>query len=333
MRKIKKEVKNIDNKSLLIRTIILIITLLVGLLLTPFLSALLQMLFHGVNYRQAMLSIMNDVGGLRLMQGVQTLCVFVLPAFVFCWIFRESPSSFLSIKKAQGVDFLIAFVCVLASVPVINLLMQWNESMQFPEWLSGVERWMRESEDRATYATNLLMSGTTIADYLACLLVVSILAGFGEELIFRGIIQRLLLDALDRKSRESIPESPSSSYLYMAQQKKYLPSAKSETWAIWLTAIIFSIIHFQFYGFIPRMLMGAWFGYLLWWTGSIWVPIFAHFLNNALSMSFSFAANIGWIKPDFGDNIGTGSSWWLCLISLFLFAICVLYYRYPSSRR
>jgi CAAX amino terminal protease family. len=326
LQKIKDEMKNLRKKSMGFRIIYLIVILLAGFCPTPLLSVLIQMLVNGVAFREAMSCLMNDVGGLRMMQGVQTLLVFVLPPFLLCRVFREPTTSYLSIKKVPWTDFLIAFVCVLASVPIINLLTAWNESIQLPACLSGLEKWMRASENRAAYATEMLMSGTGLMDYLACLLVVAIMAGFGEELLFRGVIQRMFSDAFDKRGERVEMEYPSSSYLYIPSQRSYTPSIKAMTAAIWLTAFIFSAIHFQFYGFIPRLLLGAWFGYLLWWTGSIWVPIFAHFMNNALSLSFGFAEKLGWIPQNLGDDIGTGSSWWICLISLLMIALSVVYY-------
>ena len=54
--------------------------------------------------------------------------------------------------------------------------------------------------------------------------------------------------------------------------------------SIWASAIIFSAIHFQFYGFIPRLLLGALFGYLYYWSGNLLIPMFAHFVNNAFGV-------------------------------------------------
>jgi len=88
--------------------------------------------------------------------------------------------------------------------------------------------------------------------------VISIIPAIGEELVFRGIVQNELLRIWNKKH-----------------------------FAVWVTGFIFSFIHFQFFGFIPRMLLGVLFGYCYLWTKSLWVPIAMHFLNNALTLLVS----------------------------------------------
>jgi len=84
--------------------------------------------------------------------------------------------------------------------------------------------------------------------------------------------------------------------------------------SIWITAIIFSTIHFQFYGFVPRMLMGAFFGYLLFWSKNLWFPVIAHFTNNAIAVIFYYLKFNGFKLPDI-DSIGTGNTIWIGLVS------------------
>src|SRR5690606_20275967 len=52
--------------------------------------------------------------------------------------------------------------------------------------------------------------------------------------------------------------------------------------SIRLSEIFFSEIHFQFYGFVPRMHLGGYFGYTFVWTQHIWVAVVDHCINNAL---------------------------------------------------
>ena len=125
--------------------------------------------------------------------------------------------------------------------------------------------------------------------------MVGALTGIGEELTFRGIIQSL------------VTEKSNNHHI-----------------AIWVTAILFSAIHLQFFGFFPRMLLGAFFGYLLVWSGSIWLPIYAHFLNNSMAVVAAYMLNIN-LTTDEYEKVGTidNGTIWMAAVSLLLFALCV----------
>ena len=139
--------------------------------------------------------------------------------------------------------------------PTISLTGLLNQQMELPAFMEGIEHWMRAQEDEAERVTLLLLSEKGIGALFANLFVVALTAGITEELFFRGALQRIL-------GRWS-----SNPHL-----------------VIWITACIFSAFHIQFYGFLPRMLLGAYFGYLLYWSHNIWIPVFAHFTNNALAV-------------------------------------------------
>jgi membrane protease YdiL (CAAX protease family) len=117
-------------------------------------------------------------------------------------------------------------------------------------------------------------------------------------------------------------------------KRQVLGHGKKPAWTmhvtIWTVAVLFSAIHLQFFGFVPRLLLGAWFGYLLWWTGSIWVPVLAHFTNNALSTLATYSLNKGLLSEN-PDGIGLGETWWLCLISIFLLTGCA--YSLKAGKR
>ena len=93
---------------------------------------------------------------------------------------------------------------------------------------------------------------------------------------------------------------------------------KSTHWGIWISAILFSAMHMQFYGFVPRLLLGALFGYLLVWSGSIWLPFIGHFINNALAVIAMFLMNNGLINSDIEEYGSTQSSYYAAILSLML---------------
>lgn len=259
-------------------------------------------------------SLLESAGMLRLLQGVQSVCLFVFPPFLFCLMNEERPTQVLQFRKPSGEKLLLAILSLVVAIPLINALVVWNESMQLPTFLSGVEEWMRIAEKKAEELTLKMMSGTAWYDLAFSLLIVAVLAGFGEELLFRGLLQGTMVKLLVKKHRTVDGAVP--------------------TWvmhvSIWTIAFLFSAIHLQFFGFIPRLLLGAWFGYLLWWTGSIWVPMLAHMTNNALSAFFLFAETKGWVSES-PDHLGTADTSWMSLLSLLLLSACAILLRRKSA--
>ena len=200
-------------------------------------------------------------------------------------------------KKVDWKVCLWAVGIMLVALPAINMLAQWNQHMVLPTWLSGLEEWMKNKEAEAEWLTKQFMSATTVSALLVNLFLMAVLPAVSEEITFRGVLQQLL----------TAPHrlSPFASRL-------------SQHLAIWLTAIIFSAVHMQFYGFVPRMLMGALFGYMFVWTGSLWVPMLMHFVNNGMAVLLYFLANkAGW-DMDKVDAIGTNETLWLGIVSLVL---------------
>ena len=242
---------------------------------------------------------------LRISTLVQDVMLFILPAVITAVMVTPYPGELLAINRGTSVNLLIIVVLTfVVSLPSMNALVAWNESLTLPAALSGVEQWMRESENAAKGAVEMLLGGTSVGDLVVSILIVGVLAGFSEEIFFRGGLQRLL--ASGRMS----------------------PHA-----AIWLTAFIFSSFHVQFFGFFPRLLLGAYFGYLLWWSRSIWLPVFAHNLNNSTVVYAS------WHNRVYGEGEGSGldtfgaESVWMILLSIMFVALCLIAMKKISDMR
>lgn len=149
------------------------------------------------------------------------------------------------------------------------LLVYFNSKLVLPEFMSGLESWMKQTEEQLMELTKYLTDFQTIPEFLMGLLVIGVLAGIGEEMFFRGVLQ--------------------------PKMRLYTGSAHA---GVWLTAIIFSAIHLQFYGFLPRVFLGAVFGYLYLFSGSLIYPILAHILNNSITIIMVYMANEGIIEFD-----------------------------------
>jgi membrane protease YdiL (CAAX protease family) len=198
----------------------------------------------------------DSVAFLQCAQLLATVFVFLFPAIAAAWLCCEQPAAFLHLRRLPDLrltGWIVAATFLIS--PAISLAGYFNMQMQLPEFMAPLERLMREMEDAAMETVAKMLGEKGLLPLLVNLTVIAVAAGVCEEFLFRGAI----LSILGRKIRN--------------------PHA-----VIWIVAIIFSAIHFQFYGFVPRMLLGAFLGYLLYWTKSIWAPILAHFLNNAVAV-------------------------------------------------
>lgn len=229
--------------------------------------------------------------GMLAMLTVQDVFAFIVPAILAMAIFYLRPLHVMCLDRAPSFKaILVVLAFYLVSLPAMNWLVDLNQSMSLPSWMSGIEELMRDMEDSAADATEQLLDINTLWQFLSSVFVIGVMAGLSEEMLFRGAMQRTMQDS--RLNTHAV---------------------------VWITAIVFSAFHMQFFGFIPRMMLGAWLGYLLVWTRSLWVPIIAHTLNNSTVVFFSYMANKGIMPEDFGDNLGlpaTGAFPWLALLSL-----------------
>jgi len=193
-------------------------------------------------------------------QWFSALFGFVFSAWAYNRFINKQTLNDLSPNEAPKWNiFLWSIITLLVSLPLMEYIIQWNQQIQLPPDYNYLEKSMKSSEQLAAKLTQFLVHFETPLDFVAGLIVIGALAGLGEELFFRGILQNLF--------------------------EKYLHNKHV---AIWLSAGIFSFIHFQFYGFFPRMILGAYFGYLYIWYRNIWIPIIAHFFNNGFSLTMSY---------------------------------------------
>ena len=196
----------------------------------------------------------NIAGALRISAVLQDVLTFIIPAIVTALLVTRKPAELLCLTKKPGALTLILVAAVLAvSVPIQEAVIYWNYHMSLPASLSAFENVARALEDAAFTTMKNLIANDSVAALAVNILIVGVLAGISEELLFRGCFQRLLTTG---------------------GVNKHL--------AVWIVSICFSAMLFQIFGFVPRTLLGAYFGYLLLWTRSLWVPVAAHILNNVM---------------------------------------------------
>lgn len=199
-------------------------------------------------------AISGEVYILKYIQGSQQIALFIIPAIVTAKLLRKGNESFLKTDRFPGsIPLLMVILLALLLLPVTSYAGMLNSRMSLHGWLSGAENWMRTKEDAASELTGLLIKSKGIGDLMINLFILAIIPSIAEEMIFRGILQQILCRIF-----------------------------KSGHIAIWITAIFFSAIHLQFFGFLPRLILGLSFGYLFFWTGNLWIAVVAHLINNAV---------------------------------------------------
>ena len=248
-------------------------------------------------------------GNLFAMLTMQDILAFILPAVVTMAIIYRRPFHVMGLDRAPSwLAITIVIVFYVISLPAMNWLVEMNKAMSLPSWMAGIEQAMRTAEDNAAEVTQEMLNINSVGQLILCVLVVGVMAGLSEEMLFRGAMLRTMQDS--RLGKHAV---------------------------VWITAILFSAFHLQFYGFVPRMLLGVWLGYLFVWTGSLWVPIIAHTLNNSTVVLMSYLSNMGVLPEGFGDNLGlpaADSFPWLATCSLIAsLALAISVHVFYTSRR
>ncbi|HTA28403.1 MAG TPA: CPBP family intramembrane glutamic endopeptidase [Bacteroidia bacterium] len=243
---------------------------------------------------------------LKILQIISSILIFILPVVVFAFLASRKWAAYLNIDRIGKISvLLLGGILMVVASPLINFLQEINSHLQLPEWMHGIEAWMKDSEAKDDALTAAFLNHQTLTDLIVNLIMIALVAAVSEELFFRGVLQNILVKM-----------------------------TKNTHVGIWITGIIFSAIHLQFYGFLPRMLMGVYLGYLLVWSGSLWVTIFAHFINNGAAVLFSYLEERK-VITDSVDKVGTqagGSEVWYVVISTAL-VVLLLVAIYKISRK
>jgi membrane protease YdiL (CAAX protease family) len=248
----------------------------------------------------------ENISVIKFFQIIQSITLFIIPALVAAWLFSPNTFDFIAArKKPSEVTLVLVSLSIVAAIPMLNMVTDLNTRLELPQWFDGLEQKMINLEESAAKLTELFLRSDSVADLLINLFMIALLPAIGEEFLFRGVVQRLL------------SEWTKNNYV-----------------GIIITAFLFSFIHFQFYGFVPRFLLGLYFGYLMFWSGSIWVPVIAHFVNNGLAVFYyHFAAKPMGDTPL--DTVGTpGNGNYILYISVFLTSLIIgmIYLKEKSNK-
>ena len=237
--------------------------------------------------------------GMKIAQGITSIMMFVVPPIVYYYITRSERRmhdlGLRQVNKPWGLFIIIGIALMFVSLPFTNQLTRWNEAMSLGGAFAKLEEYLKTLEETAAATTERLLNADNIGGLLLNLLIIALIPAVGEELTFRGVLQQ----GLTRKMNPHV--------------------------AILLSAAIFSFIHFQFYGFLPRMFLGILLGYMFYVSGSLWTSITMHFVNNGTAVVLYYLNSNGVIDVDvdhFGEMPYPWLTWLCLMVTVGLIMLC-----------
>jgi membrane protease YdiL (CAAX protease family) len=236
------------------------------------------------------------INAMKALQIINMIGGLLLPALVYVWLIKGDAASDMKLSRFPGsLSLFLSALLIVVAQPFISFINDINGQMHLPAFMVGVESWMLNMEHQAKNLTDAFLATTSMPGLLLNVFMIAALPAITEEIVFRGLLAQLFRDW-----------------------------THSKHWAIVISSLVFAGIHMQFYGFLPRFLLGISLGYLFFWTGSLWVPIVAHFANNLLSVIVEFLYRKGSISLNaeqlgFSDNV-------IIVISSILLTSAILFY-------
>lgn len=239
------------------------------------------------------------VAASKLIQIVGSIGTFIVPAFLFSFLFSGDLYSYYGFRNPVGtIPLLLTVLMMVSVIPFINYMAEINLRMEVP--IQALDRILRTLEEDAEEMMVAFTASKNLWGLLVNLLMIGVIAAVGEELIFRGVLQRLMIGMV-----------------------------RNVHLAVVLTAILFSAFHFQFFSFLPRFVLGLVLGYLMYYGRSIWYPILAHLVNNAMGVIYYYFSSRG-STDDMLEEIGTSTLIPVAAVislALFIFIAVLWFYQ------
>lgn len=242
-------------------------------------------------------------GAALLIQAMASLGTFVIPSILFGILLakpRLDDYFTLKIKPALLPLIILLFLGFLVN-PVADLAYELNQLLQIPESWGNLAHWINSQNERVTEDYSALLNFSGFGQFSLAMVTMALIPAIGEELFFRGILQRIIQKQLKRNHA-----------------------------GIWITALIFGLIHFQISLLLPRLILGAFIGYIFWWSGQLWYAIAAHFINNSLALTISYYyPNLSSV-----DKSGISTNWIFLVIGSILFIVFLhLFYTFVTHSK
>jgi hypothetical protein len=245
----------------------------------------------------------SNINFIRYLVVMQDICFFIIPGICLLNLMNPLNRKFLdffAVPKRN--EALLVILLAFSLIPLITFTGQLNSGMHLPQWLSGIEKWMTAKEDEANDIIKIIIVSDSFRVLTMNLVITALLPAIGEEIIFRGVFQKIF-------------------------QRLF----RNDHVGIWVIAFIFSAIHLQFFGFLPRFIMGLAFGYLYYWSGNLWLPIIAHFTNNAIMTVGVYLS--GWENSVSNPDFVLWKQALILPLPLFTGVMIMLYFRNESKAK
>ena len=282
----------LKNASALLQIFILISAVMLGLVVGQYLFAYVKNGFSLDGLDEFILHVKENTQLVRQSFFFQALFAFFFPALMLSWCFSDDVRQYLHTEQGfSGWVMTLTMLSIVFLAPFLNAVIDWTQQIPFPDSLKVVESKIAQWEEQAQQATEMVLITDKYLTFLTNLLIMAVFAAVGEEFLFRGVFQNIFCKVF-----------------------------KNPHAVIWTVGIIFSFAHFQFYGFFARAFLGVYLGYLLYYSKSIWVPVLAHFTQNAISVIGFYSIRDPELLEKM-DQVGVGSTSWVAFLSLFLFSI------------
>ncbi|WP_299758881.1 CPBP family intramembrane glutamic endopeptidase [uncultured Pontibacter sp.] len=288
--------------------LLLIVYMAGGYFVAMFVVGILSNLIFGISFIELASIATNPAdhpqgpGVMLLLQGVLQFFAFIVAPIFLLLSLNYRLGDYLNQKvPSPWLLVLLSGFLIIAIMPANSVIINWNANMNFPDFMSGFEEWARAQEEQLAELTKLITRFGSVPELLIGLLVFAAIPAVGEELVFRGV----------------------------AQQQIFRWFGNMHV-AIWVTGIIFAAIHVQFFGFLPRAILGALFGYLYFWSGRIIVPIVAHFVNNGFTVFLLYLHQTRTIDADIEST--EAMPWYSIALSV-LVSAAILYFLYQAFAR
>lgn len=271
--------------------------IVIGCLLLGFLATVVAGLAWGLTIQDILSGVTGgDTGFLRVMALLNHIFLFLLPPILFALIYRNQAwAAYLNIDKAPvWWQALLGIALLFIAYPIVQKAYEINELIPLPSWAG-------QMEDSTAEVLKQILTMNHSTEFLFNVVIIGLLPGIAEELFFRGVLQQ-------------------ESYTWVGRNAV----------AVWLTAILFSALHFQFEGFLPRVVLGALLGYAFLWTKNLWVPMIMHFVNNATPVfgMYFFGDDMDTLDPASAEPV----TWWALTLSA-VATIGIGYFLYQKTRQ
>ena len=243
----------------------------------------------------------SELSVLRIAQISSQIFTFVLPPILYAILVKDNPISALGLNKVKFHWLLLGIAMMYIILPLNSAFAEWNAELKLPESMKALEELMKSMQDAAAEATEKMLNINNISGLIINIIMIAGLAALGEELLFRSLLQTSLIKI-----------------------------CKNAHIGIIIASAVFSFIHFEFYGFLPRLVLGLLLGYMFYFSGSIWIPMLMHFLNNGTIVVLYFLNNKGITNIDL-ETFGKTST--PILIASIIAMIALFYLSIRCSKK